>query len=318
MADSQGKLFISNVRNNSFSPPSGHVTKVSDALPSPGKRSKANLGAKPKAILDTDVLDKSAFTKTTDAAMLSSPPARPPPSPLVDNPQSTARPVTPPSPNFAVPPSRSASKSVPLTPCGRRRRRGGVPHLSRSSSSSSDPFNSPRKKKPQYRPPGKDKRALKQGAVTLADVADHEILSQTKYFKPYTTLKQFAQFVLDNNIILPTERDVRGDPKWNEKECDYAATIPVKSEEEDENDYGDTYDKDLGLAHWIAGWGDLANVGRPSTFYDDPVTDEFVATYLRRSEKSNLETMSEKKDAEDGVLEENGRVEVKEATVGGA
>ncbi|KAL9031994.1 MAG: hypothetical protein Q9196_000007 [Gyalolechia fulgens] len=141
-------------------------------------------------------------------------------------------------------------------------------------SSNSDPFLvSPTSKPPRYRRPQMDRRALDKGAMTLGDVSSYELMNRLTYFRPYTTLRQYVNFIIEYDIILPTEEEMDGDREWNAAECEHAASIPLEpspfftEEESDLVQFCRT-----GSGRHAAFGDDLADIGAPSVYYNDPVT----------------------------------------------
>ncbi|KAI4169844.1 MAG: hypothetical protein LQ343_005393 [Gyalolechia ehrenbergii] len=140
-------------------------------------------------------------------------------------------------------------------------------------SSNSDPFIISPTFKPRYRRPRMDRRALDKGAMTLGDVSSYELMKRMTYFRPYITLRQYVNFIIEYDIILPTEEEMDGDREWNAAECEYAASIPLKSESfftKEESVLGEFCGADP-CCNPPSG-DDLADIGAPSLYYNDPAT----------------------------------------------
>ncbi|KAL8944627.1 MAG: hypothetical protein Q9216_000324 [Gyalolechia sp. 2 TL-2023] len=140
-------------------------------------------------------------------------------------------------------------------------------------SSNSDPFIVPPTVKPQYRRPRRDRRALEKGAMTLGDVSSYELTSRLTYFRPYITLRQYINFIIEYDILLPTEDEMDGDRDWNAAECEHAASIPLEPEPFFTEEVSDPVEFCRAQSGCHAPSGDdLADIGAPSLYYNDPLT----------------------------------------------
>ncbi|KAL8723041.1 MAG: hypothetical protein Q9225_000583 [Loekoesia sp. 1 TL-2023] len=185
----------------------------------------------------------------------------------------TSWPTTPEPSHMPLPASRSVSISSASSHSDYRESRISQNSSSDADiSSNGDPFISP-KPTPRYRRPRKNRRALDEGTITLGDVSGYDLMSRMTYFRPYTTLHQFINFIIENDIILPTDEEINGDREWNAAECEYAASIPLEP-----RPFFTKEDKDF-LEFCRANPGrcppsgnDLGEIGARALYYTDPLT----------------------------------------------
>ncbi|KAL8841464.1 MAG: hypothetical protein Q9170_000927 [Blastenia crenularia] len=238
---------------------------------------------------------KSPLLCHSSSTSLISPPTSPLPAGM---PSPTSRPKTPRPASIPLPSSISETitSSDPVSP-------NSSSHVTQPSSSdadissNSDPFTSPRSA-PHRRRLHKNHRALKEGSMTLGDIAGHDLMSQTTFFKPNTTLCRFVNFIIEHNVLLPTEDEINGDRAWNAAECEWAASIPLEprpsfTEEKDDSTEFCRANPRCGQTYR----NDLMDIGAESLYYEDPVTGKMK----KRFERFN--TMEPQNAVKDGMVE---------------
>ena len=94
-------------------------------------------------------------------------------------------------------------------------------------SSSSDPFTS-FLSSPHNIHSYKDYHDLDLYTITLGEFFDYDLLNNMTYFRSYTILRQFINFIIENDIRLSTDEEINGDREWNTATCEHAASIPLK------------------------------------------------------------------------------------------
>ena len=138
-------------------------------------------------------------------------------------------------------------------------------------SSSSDPFTSSHSSTSiHHLHSHKDHHIPAPGTITLGELSGHDLLSKMTYFKPHTTLRQFINFIIENDIRLPTDEEINGDREWNAAECEYAASIPLKKKPRG-YPMEERRDRDPG-GRFLGDEDDLGDIGGKCLYYTDPVT----------------------------------------------
>ncbi|KAL8826305.1 MAG: hypothetical protein Q9170_007454 [Blastenia crenularia] len=118
----------------------------------------------------------------------------------------------------------------------------------------------------------------KQGLMTLGDIAGDDLMNQMTFFDSKTTLRQFINFIIKKDILLPTEEAINGDRARNAAECELAARIPLESTK-DEGDFVELGRTEPGCGP--QGGNDLGDIGAPISYYEDPLTGRIRKRVIR-------------------------------------